>query len=94
MMGTKERHVTPLIHVSLEELVPHDLCWLLSLSVPISQRMSPEPAQSTGYATRLQQASDVVRSGLTSHLGHIARLLVTVEKFRWSRRNHESHEER
>jgi len=28
------------------------LCWLLSRSVPISQRMSQEPAQSTGCATR------------------------------------------
>jgi len=24
MMGMKERHVAPLINVSLEELVPHD----------------------------------------------------------------------
>src|SRR2546430_694302 len=42
----------------------------------------PTPAAlPTGCATRFQQTSCGVRSGLTSHLGHIACLLVTVEKF-------------
>src|SRR5438093_12181381 len=48
----------------------------------------------TGCSTRFQQASCVVQSGLTSNLGHIACLLVTLSKFRWSRRNHECNEER
>jgi hypothetical protein len=41
----------------------------------------------------IQQTSCMVSSGLTSHLDSIACLLMTLEKFRWSRRNHECNEE-